>query len=107
MTNSDTDLRLRVLLSVQRALVGEVTPQMRFIAVEFSAARIHIIVWHDGAMCAADREQFDACALTDVAADFWPPDGDPVPSVEFARCDYPERPQFRGELVYGRRENVV
>jgi hypothetical protein len=107
MTNADTDLRLRVMLSVQRALVGEVTPQMRFIAVELSAERVHIIVWHDGEMSAADREQFDACAVTDVAADLWPPNGDPVPSVEFVRCDFPEKPEFRGEIVYGRRESVV
>ena len=80
---------------------------MRFVSVEYSVDRIHIIVWHDGAMSDSDREDFDACAVTDVAADFWPPDGDPTPSVDFVRCDYPMRPDFRGTIVYGRKEESV
>lgn len=105
MTTSDTDLRSRVLLSVQRALVGEVTPQMRFIGVEFSSERIHIIVWHDGVVAESISADFDAGVVTQVHADFaWPERGDPQTSFEFVRCDFPQRPDFRGTLVYGRSE---
>ena len=105
MTTSDIDLRSRVLLSVQRALVGEITPQMRFIGVKFSAERIHIIVWHDGVVDESISADFDAGAVTQVVADFaWPERGDPLVSFEFVRCDCPQRPDFRGTLVYGRSE---
>ncbi|MDB6024073.1 MAG: hypothetical protein JWM68_296 [Verrucomicrobiales bacterium] len=108
MTISDTDLRSRVLLSVQRALVGEVTPEMRFIAVEISRERIHIIVWHDGIIdesISGNGGNFDGGAITQVVADFaWPERGDPQVSFEFVRCDFPHRPDFRGTLVYGRSE---
>src|SRR5438132_184142 len=105
MTTSDADFRTRVLLSVQRALVGEVTPQMRFIGVEFSSERIHIIVWHDGIVDESVNADFDAGAVTQVVADFsWPEHGDPQTSFEFIRCDFPQRPAFRGLLVFGRNE---
>ncbi|GEP43796.1 hypothetical protein BGE01nite_30870 [Brevifollis gellanilyticus] len=105
MASSDTKLHDRVLLSVQRALVGEVTTQMRFIGVEFCPESIHLIVWHDGAMHESIIEDFDAGTVTQVVADFcWPERGDPQVSFEFVRCDYPQRPDFRGTLVYGRCE---
>ncbi len=101
----DHDLRRRVLLSVQRALVGEITPQMRYIDVEFSAERIHIIVWHDGAVGSSVVDDFDAGAVSQVVADFpYPEQHDPQVSFEFVRCDSPQRPEFRGTLVYGRSE---
>lgn len=106
MTTSDDDLRGRVLLSVQRALVGQVTPQMRFIAVEFSSERIHVIVWHDGAISECISADFDDGAITQIVADFpWPERGDPQTSFEFVRCDYPQRPDFKGTLVFGRSES--
>jgi hypothetical protein len=105
MTTSDTDIRSRVLLAVQRALVGEVTRQMRFIGVEFSPERIHVIVWHDGAVDESISAGFDAGAVTQIVADFaWPERGDPQVSFEFVRSDFPRRPDFRGTLVYGRSE---
>lgn len=55
---------------MQQALVGEVTAQMRFIAVECSPERIHLIVWHDGALPESVAEDFDAGAITEVVADF-------------------------------------
>jgi hypothetical protein len=108
MTTSDIDLRMRVLLSVQRALVGEITQEMRFIAVEFSPERIHVTVWHDGKIddsISAVGGEFDACAISQIVADFLSPERDiPEVSFEFTRCDFPLRPDFRGTLVYGRSE---
>jgi hypothetical protein len=105
MNPSDIDFRIRALLSIQRALVGEITPQMRFIGVELSPERIHIIVWHGGAVDESHRDDFDAGAIAQVVADFaWPERGDPQVSFEFQRCDFPKRPDFRGTLVYGLNE---
>lgn len=105
MAAHDAGFHVRVLLSVQRALIGEITPDMRYIDVEFSSERIHIIVWHDGAHDEYVHDDFDAGAVTQVVADFPRPErGDPQVSFEFVRCDFPERPEFRGVLVYGRSE---
>ncbi len=41
-------MREVALLSVQRALVGEIDPCMRFIAMEIADGAIHLIVWHYG-----------------------------------------------------------
>ncbi|MBA3572225.1 MAG: hypothetical protein H0W34_09675 [Pyrinomonadaceae bacterium] len=102
---TDHDLRSRALLSLQRALVGGITPQMRYIGVEFSTECIHIIVWHDGAVASSVVQDFDAGAVTQVVADFpYPEQHDPQVSFEFVRCDSPQRPEFSGTLLYGRGE---
>jgi hypothetical protein len=59
----------------------------------------------DGAIAGSVCEDFDASAVTQVVADFaWPERGDPQVSFEFVRCDFPQRPDWRGELVFGRSE---
>lgn len=106
--DAKTELRTSVLLSVQRALVGEITPEMRFIEVEFSATLIHIQVFVDGPINEQHRDDFDACAVTQVCADFCFPDIPERPGPEvrlsFTRCDHPTKPSFHGVLVYGRAE---
>jgi hypothetical protein len=108
MSVDDTGFRNRVLLSVQRALIGEVTPQMRFIGVEISTERIHLIVWHDGPVDAdlvGPGGDFDAGVVSEVFAEQpWPECHSPEVSSEFVRCDSPENPWLRGHLVYGRHE---
>lgn len=80
--------RARVLLSVQRALLGETAPGVRAIAVDWNENRIRIQVLHDGPWDAAVEEDFDAGAVTQVVADFpWPERGDPQVDFEFARFD--------------------
>lgn len=98
-------LRGRVLLSLQRALVGEVTPQMRYIGVEHSPARIHILIWHDGELAAVVREYFDASVVTQVVSDFTGAEYEGIEvTYEFIQVDAPARPALRGTLVYGRSE---
>lgn len=106
MADVEMDFRCRVLLSVVRALVGEITPQMRFVGVEFSTEHIHLIVWNDGGLSESVKDDFDACAVPQIFADFcWPERGDPDVSFEFVRCDHPQKPNFRGQLVFGRAES--
>ncbi len=101
----DTDLRIKVLLSLQRALLGEITPEMRAVAVQWSPNRIAIRVYTDGEAPAEVREDFDASVVTQVVADFsFPDQGDPSVEFEFARCDAPTRLPDWGQLVYARAE---
>lgn len=80
--------RSRVLLSVQRALLGEITPGMRAVSVRWNERRIQIRIFHDGPWPAEVEADFDACAITQVVADFPYPDrGDPEIQCEFVRLD--------------------
>lgn len=105
MNASDLELRARVLLSVQRALIGEVRPEMRYIEVILAQGMVRILVWHEGPSDPGARDDFDASVITQVVADF--PDsgaGDPEIDFEFHRCDGPAKPLVTGVLVYGRHE---
>jgi hypothetical protein len=108
MSTTDLDLRSKILLSVQRALVGCITSEMRFISVEWSRHRIHLHVYVDGVMCEDTYADFDAEAMTQIVADFPYPDrDDPQVSCMFHRCDFPQKPDIEGDLVFGRREDPV
>jgi len=108
MSTVDLDLRAKILLSVQRALVGCITSEMRSISVEWSSYRIHLHVYVDGVLREETFNDFDAEAVTQIVADFPYPDrGDPQVTFVFHRCDYPQKPEFEGELVYGRKEEPV
>lgn len=94
-------LRRNVLLSVQRALVGEITPEMRAIEVELAPGRILIRVFTDGEPAETLQDDFDAGMVTQVVADFpYPENGDPEVALEFVRCDSPKPVLVRGLLVF-------
>lgn len=102
--------RVRVLLSLQRALVGEITPGMRAIGVNWNEARIDICVFHEGPWTPAVEEDFDAGAVTQVVADFaWPERGDPEVRYEFVQVDrhgrLPGLPEG-GVYVYARNDDA-
>ena len=67
------DLRVTVLLSLQRARVGEVRPERRAVGVEIGADRVHVTLFLDATAPDEVAEDFDAGALTPVVADLpWP-----------------------------------
>src|SRR3954469_25643840 len=104
----DAELRIKVLLSLQRALLGAITPEMRAVAVQWLPNRIAIRVYTDGEPPAVVRENFDAAVVTQVASDFpFPERGDPSVESEFARCDAPTRLPDWGHLVYARAERAA
>ena len=106
MPADETSYRAQVLLSIQRALIGSITPQIRFISVEWSLFRIHLHVYIDGDITSDGWfEDFDTEVMTQVMADFPTPDGtDPQCTFAVHRVDPPMKPHFEGDLVYGRRE---
>jgi hypothetical protein len=72
-----------VLLSVQRALLGEITPEMQAVAVAISAAEERDLLVVDAGSPSAVCEAFDASAMTQIVADFcWPERGDPAIALD-------------------------
>ena len=106
MSSSQTEFRISVLLSVQRALLGEITPRMRRIEVILQKKTFHLKIWHEGAVTKKEKDDFDAIVISDVAADFWIDEKPPeVPTFEFVRCDPPEKPKTEGIIVFARKED--
>ena len=100
-------LRVSTLLSVQRALIGEIIPEFRQISVEHSEDEIKIWVYQDGKIDPEEIEEFDSTVITEVVADFpYPDESDPKIDFEFVRVDSPEKIKPKGWLVYGRRERT-
>jgi hypothetical protein len=61
--------RCEVLLSVQRALLSEITPNIRAVTVEYDATSIHIEMFFDGEISDDDRETV-LLVDTEVLAEF-------------------------------------
>lgn len=98
----NTELRTRILLSVMRALLGEVFSSLRaVICFARSEVSILIVFYVDGAISEDDQESIEV-AVTEVIADF-PANVDI--SHEIRRVDAPERLDLQdGLTVYQRKE---
>jgi hypothetical protein len=83
-------LGTRVLASIERAIVGAVPPEIRAVAVEWSAAQVLVRVFAEQAAPDSVREEFDEDVITQVVADFPYPDrGDPRIDLVFVRGGAP------------------
>jgi hypothetical protein len=97
------DLRTRVLLTAQRALLGAIAPEMRAVTVEWSPAEVCLRVYVDGPVSEQFREDFDAGPVTEMVAEFAYPDrGDPRVTFEIHRADAPTLLDVRGIPVFAR-----
>ena len=92
--------RTIVLLSLQRAMLGEVFPALRAISVEWSDRRVKFFAYVDGPLAEADAESL-SCISAEVAADFWP--GVEI-DYEVAQVDSPNRIVDARTRVFHRRE---
>jgi hypothetical protein len=99
---NSTERRISVLLSVQRALLGEVGSQLRGVRVSYGEANIRIEAYFDGSITEDDRESM-SCVETEVIADF--PDSVDV-RCEVVRLDAPARLPQVESWVYHRKESV-
>jgi hypothetical protein len=100
------DISHRVLPSIVRALVGEITEDMRAIAfaVDWPARLIEIRVYTQGEASDETKEDFDASAITQIVADFsFPEKGDPMVTFSFQRCDEPSLIPNWGSFVFARK----
>jgi hypothetical protein len=64
-----SELRTRILLSVQRALLGEVFPALRAVSVAFTETSLDLRFYVDGPADELDRESI-SIVETEVLADF-------------------------------------
>jgi hypothetical protein len=62
--------RSLVLLSLQRALLGEVFTALRAVTVEWSGSLVKFWAYVDGPLSEEDAESL-SCVSAEVAADFW------------------------------------
>jgi hypothetical protein len=94
--------RTYVLLSLQRAMLGEVFPALRAVSVEWSDRTVKFFAFVDGPLADEDAESL-SCISAEVAADFW--DGVDV-DYETVQVDTPNRIVDERTRVFHRREAV-
>ena len=92
--------RTLVLLSLQRALLGEVFASLRAVTVEWSDSMVKFWAYVDGPSTTEDEESL-SCVSAEVAADFWP---GVLIDYEIIRCDAPQAIPDSRTRVYSRRE---
>jgi hypothetical protein len=83
--NKLESLRPRILLSVQRALLGEISTFLRGITCEWDETKITINCYFDGDPSEADQESMDTVAA-EVTADF----PNHAVEIEYFRVDAPK-----------------
>jgi hypothetical protein len=93
--------RHHVLLSLQRALLGEVTPTMRAVTVRYDEATARITIYFDGPLTDADRDTASRIE-TEVMADMSDPN---TVSSTCERVDRPEKIVDSGTWVFARNES--
>jgi hypothetical protein len=101
LLNDQSNLRAALLLSIQRALLGEVTPNIRAVTGRIDSDRIVLRWIVDGAI--SDELKGDLGAVgTEVVADF------PIHQIseEFVRCDAPAdiRGHYLDYIAYLRKD---
>jgi hypothetical protein len=97
---NDLSFRASLLLSVQRALLGEVSPALRGVTVGWHDHVIQLRSYFDGPISDEDRESL-SCVATEVIADF------PEPwtiEEEVIRRDASEEMECLAAWAYQRRE---
>ncbi len=88
------------ILSMNRALLGEVSPALRAAKIAWDEDVVHLYFYYDGKISEEDHESAE-CVATEVIADF--PEHEL--EIDILRWDYPKRiPQEGLDTVYHRRE---
>lgn len=103
LSDSQKDLRLRILLAIQRAMVNHIFPRVRMIGISFRdhAIPIHVVV--DGEISEEERltlEEMRSCFLVQL-----PEEEIKICDLHIVRNDFPDnRDDFFDELVFFRKE---
>lgn len=91
---------IRARLSIQRALLGEVSAQLRAVVFSIEGRKIDIRFYYDGKISGLDTESA-SCVETEIIADY--EDADMI-EVRCIRSDIPNLIDDGGVWVYHRRE---
>lgn len=99
--NEAQRLRISVLLSIHRALLGELGSSVRAVSCSWDDSEIRVSITHDKQIDEEDIESA-SCVETEIIADF--PDHEVV--VNCNRVDYPEAISLDDDasLIFQRRE---
>jgi hypothetical protein len=99
------DIRTRLLLSLQRALLGAVSPGLRAVTCGWEGVEIKLRFVFDGEIAEEDSEDAGIVGA-EVAADF---PGPWIISEDIIRLDYPHdlRPGALALWAYLRKESVA
>jgi hypothetical protein len=100
MTETKTDIHPRILLSVQRALLGEVFPALRGVTVGWNERTIRILCYVYGPVSPIDEERLSGVE-SEVLADF---SKDYEVRLDTIRCDEPANMTPLQAWAYRRRE---
>ncbi len=100
-TMTSIELRNKILLSLQVALLGEITPNIRGITCGWSSSLITIHWYFQGEISEDDRESME-CVATEVLANF----PEHKINIESKRLDLPEllNPYTLSAWVYLKKE---
>lgn len=88
---------------MQKALVGQVTSEMRLVSAEIEPGVIRVVVYFDRVLAEEDRAEFVEEAACCVGLDVGVPPGGPTVQCHFVRCDEPQRVPVRGTVVFARK----
>lgn len=92
--------RANAILSMNRALWGEVSPALRAAKIKWDEETVHLYFYYDGKISEEDHESAE-CVATEVISDF----PEHKLEIDILRWDYPRPiPQEGLETVYHRRE---
>jgi hypothetical protein len=94
-----SDREQTILLSVWAALIGEITPKMRAIYVDWDENTISLYFFVDGEFSEEEKEDM-SCIVTEVVAQM--PDN--MFEEFFERLDYPNPIACPGRCVFKRKE---
>jgi hypothetical protein len=94
-------------LSVQRALLGNVSPNLRAVCADIKSHEIFANFYYNGEISEEDREMYNS-AVDQILADFFYMEVEGKETVfhlPIIRLDYPEKMPLIGHWVYYRNEN--
>ncbi len=97
--------RQSLLLSAQRALLGNVSSKLRAVSAYTQNDEIHVHFYYDGEISEEDKELAES-AVDQIISDFHiDKKGNDMKFITpIIRLDYPEKINFEGEWVYYRYE---
>jgi hypothetical protein len=98
------DLRAKVILSANRALLGAVTPNLRAVTVDYNKQDLVVRAYFDTGATEDEREQIDF-ALTEMMADLH----DDIQKCKYEPVDlaFPHKMECLREWVFMRFENYA
>ena len=97
----------RLRLALQKALVGQVTAEMRLVSTEGAPETVRVLVYYDRLLPEEDRAEFAEEAVSCVGLEFGDPPVGPAVRCHFVRCDEPQRVPVRGAIVFARKGVAV